>query len=199
MADDKSGRDKQARDSERRQREREIRTELERGDETEPPIETGELAEIEAAVESLSFPTTGAEVVEAVGDREIETDVRTYTVEDLVPDADDERFGSPAAVRTRIQRPVIAAAMKRIVEASGALPNTKIGDSQRTAYEKTLRELKAIDADDADEGVRVVADWIVDRIRDDEKLPGSRAVRRQAAAFCRANGYEIRNDDWLGI
>ncbi|WP_255679363.1 hypothetical protein [Haladaptatus salinisoli] len=38
MADNKSGRDKQADDAERCQRERSIAEELERGDETEPPV-----------------------------------------------------------------------------------------------------------------------------------------------------------------
>lgn len=199
MADDKSGRDKQARDADRRRRERDLRTELERGDEPEPPIEPEALEELEADAETLSFPVTGAEIVTALGDHEIASAERRYTVEDLVPDSDVERFESPAAVRTRVERPTIATAMKRIVEASETLPNTDLDRSQRGAYEKTLRALKAIDADDDDEGIEFIADWIVDRIRDDERIPGSRAVRREAAKFCRSNGYEIRTDDWLGV
>jgi len=73
------------------------------------------------------------------------------------------------------------------------------GGSQRDAYEKTLDELESIDEDDDDEGVRVVGDWLVERIADDGTLPGSRSVRRRAAAFCRENGYQVRNDEWLGI
>ena len=199
MADDKRGRDKQARDAERRQRERDIAAELERGDETEPPTDEAELDEFEAELASLEFPATGTEVVAAVGDREVESADGTYSLEELVPDTDGEQFDSPAAVRVRVQRPTIAAAMKRIVEASETLRNEELSGSQREAYERTLRELKAIDAVDEDEGIRAITDWIVERIRDEERVPGSRAVRRQAAKFCRANGYEVRNDEWLGV
>jgi len=199
MADDKSGRDKQARDADRRQRERAIVEELERQDETEPPVETAALDDIEAELESLEFPATGAETVAAVGDREIESGDGTYEIRDLVPDTDAETFDAPDDVRRRVQRPTIAATMKRIVEANEANPNADFGASQREAYEKTLRALKTIDADDDDEGVRVVGDWILERIRDEGEFPGSRAVRRKGAEFCRSHGYQVRNDEWLGV
>ena len=199
MADDKSGRDKQADDAERRQQEREIATELMRGDEREPPVVAGELADFEAALEELTFPATGAEIVAAIGKREIESPEGSYRIEELVPETDEETFDSPAAVRVQVQRPTVAAAMKRVVEASKTLRNTDFSWAQRKAYEKTFQELEAIDADDDDEGIRVISDWIVDRIRDKETLPTSRAVRREAAKFCRTNGYEVRNDEWLGI
>ncbi|GAB6879829.1 hypothetical protein JCM17823_21030 [Halorubrum gandharaense] len=199
MPDDKRGREKQARNAERRQRERSIAEELERGDESEPPIDDDALVDVDADLESVEFPATGATVVAAVGDRTIDTGEERYAVADLVPETAAESFDSPGAVRMRIQRPTVAAAMKRVVEAAESLPNTELVNAQRKAYETTFRELKAIDADDDDEGIRVVADWIVDRIRDDETVPGSRAVRRRAAEFCRENGYEIRNDEWLGI
>ena len=199
MADDKSGRDKQARDAERRQREREIATELERGDETEPPVDAAELADVEAELTELTFPATGTEVVAAIGDREIESVDGSHSVEELVPETDEETFDSPAAVRVQVQRPTVAVAMKRIVEASKTLRNTEFSWAQRKAYEKTFQELKAIDADDDDEGIRAISDWVVERIRGDETLPTSRAVRREAAKFCRANGYQVRNDEWLGI
>ncbi len=199
MADDKSGRDKQADDTERRQREREIATELERGDEREPSVVAAELSDFEAALEELSFPATGTEIVTRVGDRTIESVEGNYRVEELVPETDDETFDSPAAVRVYVQRPTVAAAMKRIVEASKTLRNTEFSWAQRKAYEKTFEELKAIDADDDDEGIRAISDWVVERIRGDETLPTSRAVRREAAKFCRANGYQVRNDEWLGI
>ncbi|MGM0398958.1 MAG: hypothetical protein ACQEQY_08185, partial [Halobacteriota archaeon] len=99
----------------------------------------------------------------------------------------------------QVQRPTVAAAMKRVVEASQTLPNTDFRWTQRKAYEKTFEELEAIDADDDDEGIRVIADWIVERIHEKETLPTSRAVRREAAKFCRSNGYQVRNDEWLGI
>ena len=199
MADDKSGRDKQADDAERRQREREIATELERGDEREPPVGAAELADLEAALEELTFPATGAEIVAAIGRREIESGEGSYRIEELVPETDEETFDAPAAVRVQVQRPTVAAGMKRIVEASRTLRSTDFGWTQRKAYEKTLDELEAIDAADDDEGVRAISDWIVERIRDEETLPTSRAVRREAAKFCRTNGYEVRNDEWLGI
>jgi hypothetical protein len=199
MADDKSGRDKQADDAERRQQEREIAMELERGDEREPPVRAEELADFETALEELTFPATGAEIVAAIGHREIESVKGSYRIEELVPETDEETFDTPAAVRVQVQRPTVAAAMKRVVEASKTLRNTEFSWAQRDAYEKTFEELEAIDADDDDEGIRVISDWIVERIRDNETLPTSRAVRREAAKFCRTNGYEIRTDEWLGI
>ncbi len=199
MADDKKGRDKQARDAEKRQRKREIAAELERGDEPEPPIDPADLADFERALESLEFPVTGAEVVAAVGDHELESPAEVYTVDELVPDAGAETFDSPAEVRTRVQRPTIAAAMKRVVEASDTLPNATLAGSRKNGYEKTFRELKAVDADDDDEGIPAIRDWIVAYIDDKGKLPGSRAVRREAAKFCRQNGYQVRNSEWLGI
>ncbi|AUX10696.1 hypothetical protein AArcSl_3089 [Halalkaliarchaeum desulfuricum] len=199
MADDKSGREKQARNADKRQRVRDIAAELERWDETEPEIDTAALAEFDSDLDSLDFPATGAEIVGRIGDREVEAADSMYTVEELVPETDALTFDSPSTLRVRVQRPTVAAAMKRVVEASEQLSSTDLSESQREAYEKTFRALKAIDADDDDEGIQAISDWIVDWIRDEEILPGSRAVRRQAAKFCRSNGYEIQNDNWLGI
>lgn len=199
MADDRRGRDEQADREERRQRERDVAEELERGDEPEPPVDATDLDDLETELEAVEFPATGAEVVAAVGDRELETDDGSRAVADLIADTDAEVFDAPALVRTRVERPTVAAAMKRIAEASATLPNATLDGSRREAYETTLRELQAIDEDDDDEGVRVVGDWIVERIREREALPKSRDVRRRAAKFCRANGYEIRVDDWLGV
>lgn len=199
MADDKRGRDKQAHDEERRQQERELATELERGGEIEPPVDSEALADFETKLEALTFPATGTEVVAAIGDREIESVEGRYQVEELVPETDEETYDSPDAVRVHIERPTVAAAMKRVVEASETLRNTEFSWTQRKAYEKTFQELKAIDADDDDEGIQAIREWIVERIRDKERLPTSRAVRREAAKFCRANGYQVRNDEWLGI
>lgn len=198
MADDKRGRDKQADDAERRQREREVAAELERGDEAEPPVETAELASFEGDLADLTFPATGTEVVAAVGDRTIESGRERYTVADLLPETDEETFDSPTAVRVQVQRPTVAAAMTRVVEASESLPDTEFSWTQRKAYEKTFRELAAVDADDGDEGIEAVTDWIVGRIHDRETLPASRAVRREAAKFCRTNGYAVGDDEWLG-
>lgn len=199
MADNKRGRDKQADDEDRRQRERAIRTELERGDEPEPPIDPSELATVELALESVEFPATGADVVATVGDHEIAARDGTFTVEELVPAVPAETFDSPAAVRERVQRPTVASAMKRVVEAAATLPNPEFPSSQRDGYEKTFRALEDVDADDEDEGIAYVRDWIVDEIEENGKLPGSRGVRREAAKFCRRNGYPVRNDEWLGV
>ena len=199
MPDDKRGREKQARDADRRQRARAIAAELERMEETEPPVPTDALEDLEAELDDVPFPATGAEVVGAVGDRTLASDEGLARVEELVPETEAEAFTVPADVVARVQRPTIAAAMKRVVEANAAVSNDRLSDSRRKVYEKTLRELKAIDADDDDEGVRVVSEWLVEQIREDETPPDSRAVRRKAATFCRENGYEIRNDEWLGI
>jgi len=199
MADNKDGREKQARDADDRQRRRDIAAELERGDEPEPEIDAADLDDVEADLESLEFPATGADIIAAIGDRDIGPPAERYTVEQLVPETDDALFDSPDRVRVRIQRPTVAAAMKRIVEASEALPNEDLKGSQHDAYEKTLLELKRISPDDDDEAIGVVRDWVVDRIRDKETLPTSRQIRRQAAKVCREEGYQIRNDDWLGI
>ncbi|EMA28654.1 DUF5789 family protein [Haloarcula japonica] len=199
MADNKNGREAQARNEERRQRERAIAEELERADESEPPVDPTELAYFESELETLEFPATAAEVVATVGGHEIESVDGTYTVVDLLPDAEVESFDSPAEVRTRVQRPTIAGAMKRVVEAAGEHQSATFGTSQRDGYERTFRELRTIDADDDDEGIEVIADWIIERIHEKETLPGSRDVRRRAAEFCRSNGYSVRNDEWLGI
>lgn len=199
MADDKRGRESQARDADRRQRERDMAAAVERADETEPPVDDAELEAIERELADVDFPATGSAVVAAVGDRTIESAEGTHAVTELVPETDEERFDDPGAVRLRVQRPTIAAAMKRIVEATAPVQGADLRGSQREAYEKTLRALKAIDADDDDEGISVVTDWIVERIQEKGTLPGSRAVRRRAAEFCRDNGYQIRNDEWLGI
>ncbi|AEN05938.1 hypothetical protein [Halolamina sp.] len=199
MADDKNGREKQADDADKRQRKRDVAAELDRGDEPEPPVDSSALAYFDSELESLEFPVTASEVVAVIGDREIESDTESYTVEELVPEVESVTFDSPSAVRTRVQRPTVAVAMKRVLEAAETLPNTELRQSQHDAYEKTFLELKAVDADDDDEGILAITDWIVEQISEKESVPGSRAVRRQAAKFCRTNGYEIGNDEWLGI
>jgi len=199
MADDKRGREKQARDAERRQQERDIETERERGDEREPPVEATTLGDIETALESVEFPATGTDVVAAIGDHTIESRGERYAIEALVPETERETFDSQTAARAAVQRPTVAAAMKRVVESIGTRPDVEFDWSQRNAYELTFRALGSIDADDDDEGITVIGDWIVDRVRETGTLPSSRAVRRRAAEFCRTNGYQVRVDEWLGM
>ncbi|ELY63367.1 hypothetical protein C489_19141 [Natrinema versiforme JCM 10478] len=162
-------------------------------------MEAEQLTGLEADLEELTFPATGTAVVASIGDREIESVEGSYSLEELVPETDEETFDSPAAVRVQVQRPTVAAAMKQVVEASTTLQNTDFSWTQRRAYEKTFTELKAIDPDDDDDGIQAISDWIVERIRDEETLPTSRAVRREAANVCRTNGYQVSNDEWLGI
>lgn len=199
MADDKQGRDEQADNADRRQRERDLRTELERRNEAEPPVDDTDLEELEADLREVSFPATGADILEAVGERRVNAGQETYAIEDLLPETDAETFEAPEVVRTRIERPTIASAMKRIVEASRTIPNVEFSGGQRDAYEKTLRALQAVDTLDDDEGVRTITDWIVAQIDQKGELPGSRAVRRRGAKISRASGYVIRNDEWLGV
>lgn len=196
MADDKSGRDKQAHDEAKRQQKREMIAQLERMDETEPPVPEEDLGELKAELEGVEFPATGAELVAEVGDVPVYNE---YVAADLLPETENDQYETPGAVTAQVQRPTVAGAMKTITEASEGVRGIEFGRSQWDAYQKTLRALAAIDADDDDETVTMITEWIVEQMEQKEKLPGSRAVRRQAAKFCRAEGYEISNNDWLGV
>jgi len=59
VPDDKDGREKQAKDADDRQRRRDVAAELECGDEPEPEIDAADLGDVEAQLESLTFPATG--------------------------------------------------------------------------------------------------------------------------------------------
>ncbi len=199
MADDKRARDKQARDADNRQRMRDVVAQQTRADETEPAVETETLDEITTVIDSVDFPATGSDILASLDETALDTADGSFDLEALLPDSDAERFDTPASVRRRVRRPVVAAAMKRVVAAVETLPHTQLRGSQRDAYERTFRELESIAYDDDDEVVQTISDWIVDRIHEDETLPGSRAVRRQAATVCRASGHEVSNDEWLGV
>ena len=92
----------------------------------------------------------------------------------------------------------VESAMDRIGTADDSRTETDDREQQYEMYRKTLQALEDIEADDDDEGVAVVANWIVEQIETAEKRPSSRAVRRRAREFCRKNGYEIPDDSWLG-
>jgi hypothetical protein len=198
MADNKQGRDKQADDESRRQRERDVVTALERIDEPEPPRDTEIPDDVADTLDTLAFPASGETVVSNVGERHVETDDGTYTVADLIPDTDAVSFDSAGAVRVRLQRPTVADSMRRIVVAVDEAEHERLSQSQYDAYERTLSALKAVDADDDDESVGAITAWLVEQIGERQKPPGSRAVRKEAAGFCRKNGYPIRDDEWLG-
>lgn len=195
MPDDKRGRDKQADDEDRRQRERAMETYLARRDEAEPPLDDT----FKSTLEPVEFPATGADVVAEVGDHEVDLEPGTYHLDDLVPEVATETFESPARLHGQVKRPTVATAMKRILEAAADLQGVEFGTSQRDAYERTFLELVDIDPVDEDQGVPTIADWIVSRMHESGSLPGSRSVRREAANYCRSNGYEVRSDEWLGV
>ncbi|MBS3761384.1 DUF5789 family protein [Halodesulfurarchaeum sp.] len=199
MPDDKRGREKQARNANRRQREHAIAAELEQMDDPEPAIDEGELAFFETALEELEFPATGTEIVSSLGHRELDVGDESYSVSELVPTTDSETFEDPTNVRVQVQRPTVAKAIKRIVEATDAVPDTTLSGSKRTAYEKTFRKLLEIDAVYEDGGMNVVTDWVISELQENGTLPGSREIRRRAGKYCRDTGYEIRNDEWLDI
>lgn len=206
MADTKDGREEQAHRAERRQREREVAEALGRGDESEPDpgleaVDADDLAAVESELAELSYPVTAEAVLEVLDDRELATRGRPVPAEDLVPRTDRVRFESPRDVRARIARPTVATALRRITEAIGTvedLPQREF-DERLDAYERTFRELAAVAPDEYDEGISVLADWIVDVVHRDGRVPSSRAVRRRGAVYCRANGYEVRDDSWLSV
>lgn len=101
MADDKQGRDKQAHDQERRQRERELKEARERADEAEPITDTD--LELEAVLSDYEYPATSVDLVDAFGNREIEARSDTYTLEELLDSADEERYDSPGEAREHLQ------------------------------------------------------------------------------------------------
>ncbi|MDZ7850429.1 MAG: hypothetical protein U5K70_06345 [Halodesulfurarchaeum sp.] len=199
MPDDKRGREKQARNADRRQRERAMAAELERMDELEPVFDEGELARFETQLEELAFPATGTEIVSEMGHQKLDGIEETYSVAELLPATEAETFADPTRVRTQIERPTVAKAIKRIIEESEGFRRADLGGSKRETYEKTFLELEAIDAVDEDQGIAVVREWIIEELHENGELPGSRDVRRRAADFCREEGYEIRSDEWLGI
>lgn len=199
MGDDKDGRDKQAQDEDRRQRQRDLEAALERGDEPEPPVEPVAVDALVEEVGALSFPASGADILDAVGDRQLDADGNRYPLEALVPETDVPRFDRPDDVREHLERPTVAAALKHVLEASDTPDGAKLKGSQYDAYERTFQELRDIDAVDGDEGISVMTDWILERLENKGKLPGSRDVRRQAAKYCRSTGYSVRNDEWLGV
>lgn len=104
MADDKQGRDEQADDEMRRQRERMLEEERTRADEEEPTrVDPGEqLGDLDEALESHDYPTTTAELVEAYGDYELETQGGERPLEDVLPSTDDQTYDSAEDVRRRV-------------------------------------------------------------------------------------------------
>ncbi|AGN02257.1 hypothetical protein L593_11570 [Salinarchaeum sp. Harcht-Bsk1] len=197
MADDKRGREAQARQADRRQRDRELREALARADEPEPPEpEPFVEADLDEEIKTADYPMTERELVAAHGTRTVETSSGEEPLENVLLPTPGT-YTSPRSVERRIGRPTVASAMRRIDAASKAAGVERM-ESRRSAYEHTLHELAEIDADDDDEGIEVVTDWIVEQVEETGSLPSSRRVRHRAATFCRSNGYPVPVDSWLG-
>ena len=192
MGDTKDGREDQAHEELNRQRERAVQEELDRWHETEPP------RELEDALEDLSYPATVDEVAAEVGDYEVPAGDETIPVAEVVARSNVERFDDAEEARFRIRRPSVAASLRRLLAVSREAGLEGDFRAREESYEKTLRALEDVDADDDDEGIAAVTAWIVERVEERGSLPKSRRVRNHAAAFCRENEYEIRDDSWLG-
>lgn len=106
MPDDKQGRDDQADNAERRQRERELQEARDRADEPEPVAaeSNDQLGALDDALETHDYPTTAAELVSAYGDREVETQDGSKTVDEVLGPVGDESYDSADEVRNRIRR-----------------------------------------------------------------------------------------------
>jgi len=192
MGDTKDGREKQAQKELERQRQHAIQEELQRWDETEPP------RELDDALDDLDYPASTERVAEAVGEYEVPVGDDTIPVAEIVQRSTRDSYETAEEARQRIRRPSVAASLRRLVAVSREAGLEDAFREREDTYEKTLRALEDVDADDADEGIAAVTEWISEQIRQNDALPKSRRVRNYAAEFCRDNDYEIRDDAWLG-
>ena len=71
----------------------------------------------------------------------------------------------------------------------------KEGRSRRRAYEKSIEAVAELAGKTEAERL---ATWIETTIRDKEKLPSSRRVRKEGAEICRDAGHSVSTNDWLG-
>lgn len=92
----------------------------------------------------------------------------------------------------------VESAMRRIREVDTSLAEPDDKEQQHEMYRKTLRALEDIAADDEDEGITVMTNWIIEQMEQTGERPSSKAVRRRAREFCQNNDYEIPDDSWLG-
>lgn len=106
MADDKRGRENQAAQADQRQRKRELEEARERGEETEPPSEDDldtALGDVADALANHVYPTTAGELQELFGDRELDVDDGTESLDDLLAPVDDaETYDSVEEARRRM-------------------------------------------------------------------------------------------------
>jgi hypothetical protein len=92
----------------------------------------------------------------------------------------------------------VRSALRRIAAVDASVTEKDDLEQQYEMYRKTFEALEDVDADDENEGITVVTEWIVDQIETTGERPSSKAVRHRATEFCRNNGYEGRDDSWLG-
>lgn len=92
----------------------------------------------------------------------------------------------------------VTTAMRKIADVDNlAADEPDDREQQHEMYRKTLSALVEIDADDENEGVTVVTNWIIDYIKETGERPSSKAVRERAREFCEHNDYELPDDSWL--
>lgn len=105
MADNNTAREARQDDAERPQREREFEEARDRADEAEPVQQAPgeELGSLDEALESHDYPTTTDALIEAYGDRQVETRGGRTSIEEVLGPIDDERYDSADDVRNRIQ------------------------------------------------------------------------------------------------
>ena len=104
MGDDKRGREKQADDEGRRQREREVEEARTRADEAEPLRDdsSGQLGDLDEALEKVVYPTTTDELVERYGGYEVQTQSGEESLETVLASTDNQTYDSADDVRSRI-------------------------------------------------------------------------------------------------
>ncbi|MFC4552536.1 MULTISPECIES: DUF5789 family protein [Halorussus] len=104
MPDDKQGRDENADDEEGRQPEREQEEVRDRAHEDQAKLgdPSGQLGDLDEALEAQEYPTTTNELVEAYGDYEIETQRGTESLEEVLASTENQTFDSADDVRSRI-------------------------------------------------------------------------------------------------
>ncbi|MFD1512836.1 DUF5789 family protein [Halomarina rubra] len=104
MGDNKRGREKQADDEERRQQEREVEEARSRADEAEPLRDdpTGQLGDLDEALENHAYPSTTNELVERYGGYDVETQNGEASLEEVFASTDDQTYYSADDVRSRV-------------------------------------------------------------------------------------------------
>jgi hypothetical protein len=186
VGDTKDGREEVKRGIERAPRE-----ELARSHETEPP------RELDDALEELECPAPAERVVGTAGEYEVQTDDDAIPVAEVVERSSCGRYESADDARMKLRRPSVAASLRRLEAVSQETGLREEFRERRDACERTPRA----------RGRRGRRRGRGHRRRDGVGRRGDagqrggpklRRARKRAAKFCRNNGYEVREDDWLG-